>query len=58
MISNRRLFGAAAAVCALLLAYGYYLQYFDGQDPCPLCLVQRGFYYAYGAVFQIGRAHV
>ena len=57
MISNRRLFGAAAAACALLLAYGYYLQYFEGQDPCPLCLVQRGFYYAYGAVFLAAALH-
>lgn len=51
MIPNRVLFGAGAATCALLLGFGYYLQYFDGQDPCPLCLVQRGFYYAFGAVF-------
>ena len=57
MISNRALFGAGAAVCALLLAYGYYLQYFDGQDPCPLCLVQRGFYYVFGAVFLIAALH-
>ena len=46
MISNRLLFGAGVAVCALLLSTGYYLQYFQGQDPCPLCLVQRGFFYA------------
>src|SRR5687768_14795225 len=35
-----------ALVCALLLGYGYYLQYVQGLDPCPLCLVQRGFFYA------------
>jgi disulfide bond formation protein DsbB len=57
MMSNRVLFGAAAAACALLLACGYYLQYFEGQDPCPLCLVQRGFYYGYGAVFLIAALH-
>lgn len=57
MISNRFLFGAGAAVCALLLGYGYYLQYFDGQDPCPLCLVQRGFYYGFGALFFIAALH-
>ena len=39
-----------ALVCALLLGFGYYLQYVDGLDPCPLCLVQRGFYYAVMAV--------
>jgi len=57
MIPNRVLFGAGAAVCALLLAYAYYLQYFEGQDPCPLCLVQRGFFYAVGVVFLIAALH-
>ena len=53
-----RLFYAAPALaCALLLACGYYLQYFDGQDPCPLCLVQRGFYYGVMMVFTIAAAH-
>jgi len=33
-----------AAACALLLSYGFWLQYFDDQQPCPLCLIQRGFY--------------
>ena len=57
MISSRTLLGAAAAACLLLLAYGYYLQYFQDQDPCPLCLVQRGFYYACAAVFLAGAVH-
>lgn len=57
MISNRWWFGAGVAVCALLLSTGYYLQYFQGQDPCPLCLVQRGFYYAFGAVFLLAALH-
>ena len=53
---------AGALVCAGLLAYAYYLQFFEGQDPCPLCLVQRGFYYgilfalAAGALHGPGRA--
>jgi disulfide bond formation protein DsbB len=34
-----------ALACAALLAFGYYLQYVRGLDPCPLCLVQRGFFY-------------
>ena len=55
---NRRLFYAAPAlICACLLAYGYYLQYFDNQDPCPLCLVQRGFYYGMLFVFAVAALH-
>ena len=40
-----------------LLATGYYLQYFQGQDPCPLCHVQRAFYYAVGIVFLVATLH-
>jgi disulfide bond formation protein DsbB len=39
-------FALAALVCALLLAFGFYLQYGKGLEPCPLCLVQRGFFVA------------
>src|SRR5919197_5539097 len=46
-----------ALVCALLLAFGYYLQHARGLEPCPLCLVQRGFFYAVLAVFLIGALH-
>lgn len=46
-----------ALACALLLGYAYYLQYVQGLDPCPLCLVQRGFYYAVMAAFALGALH-
>ena len=46
-----------ATACALLLGYGFYLQYFDGQEPCPLCLVQRGFYFALLFVFAAAALH-
>jgi disulfide bond formation protein DsbB len=50
-------FAAGAVVCALLLGSGYYLQYVDGLDPCPLCHVQRAFYYLAGAAFLAGAVH-
>ena len=50
-MNRRMLYATPALLCACLLAYGYYLQYFDSQDPCPLCLVQRGFYYGILFVF-------
>ena len=54
-------FRAAAALgalaCAALLAFGYYLQYVQGLDPCPLCLVQRLFFYAVLAVLALGAIH-
>ena len=42
---------------AALLAFGYYLQYFEAQDPCPLCLLQRGFYYGILVVLAAGALH-
>ena len=51
--------GAAlgALTCALLLRFGYYLQYVQGLDPCPLCLVQRGFFYAVMAALATAAIH-
>jgi disulfide bond formation protein DsbB len=45
-LNSRRAFALAALACALLLAFGYFLQHVRGLEPCPLCLVQRGFFYA------------
>jgi len=50
-------FAAAAAVCALLLAFGYYLEHFQGLEPCPLCLVQRYFFFAVLATCLIAAIH-
>ena len=40
-LSNILLFIVPSA----LLAYGYYLQYVEGQEPCPLCMTQRICFY-------------
>ena len=50
-------FVLGAVFCALLLGYGFYLQYHDGQNPCPLCLVQRGFYFGLLFVFLVAAIH-
>ena len=46
MNSPRLLSALAALAGAGLLGFGYYLQYVKGLEPCPLCLVQRAFFYA------------
>ena len=56
-VSPRSAFGAGALACALLLGSGYYLQYFAGQEPCPLCLVQRVFYFGMLVTFLAGAIH-
>ncbi len=57
MSARRRLWGLGALACAALLGFGYYLQYAQGQEPCPLCLVQRGFYYGLLVVFLAAAIH-
>jgi disulfide bond formation protein DsbB len=53
----RAAFGLAALACALLLGYGYFLQHVQGLQPCPLCLVQRGFFYGVLAVSLVAVLH-
>jgi protein dithiol:quinone oxidoreductase len=41
-VRTRRLSNLAGfAVCAALLAYALYAQFYQGLDPCPLCIFQR-----------------
>lgn len=56
-LSFRQMAAVGAMVPAGLLAFGYVLQYFLGQDPCPLCLLQRGFYYGVLLVLAAGALH-
>lgn len=56
-MSQRLHFAAPAVIIAALLGYGYYLQYVDGLEPCPLCMVQRGFFYVLIAVFVAAALH-
>lgn len=53
----RLAFGLAALVCAGLLGTGYFLEHFQGQDPCPLCYVQRFFYYGVLVFCAVAAAH-
>ena len=55
--NNRAMFALGALVCAALLCFGYYLQYVQGLQPCPLCMVQRGFFYLIIAASALGAVH-
>jgi disulfide bond formation protein DsbB len=55
--SPRAGFALVALACALLLGFGYFLQYAKGLEPCPLCLLQRGFFYALLAACLVGALH-
>lgn len=48
---------AGFLACAVLLAFALYLQYYEYQDPCPLCILQRVVFIALMAVFLAGALH-
>ncbi len=48
---------ATALACIALLGYGYYLQFHDGLEPCPMCVFQRLCYMAIAAVGVVGAVH-
>ena len=55
---NPRLqFALPSLACAGLLGFGLFLQYGNGLDPCPLCLVQRGFFLLVLLVFAAAAVH-
>lgn len=39
--SPRRVLALVSAACVAMLAFGMYLQYGVGLEPCPMCIVQR-----------------
>ncbi len=56
-LPHRQLFALGALACTALLGFGYYLQYVKGLEPCPLCLVQRGFFYGVLGCLTVGALH-
>src|SRR4051812_30353431 len=44
-------------LCAGLLAYALYLQYYEYQDPCPLCILQRVIYIGLMLLFLLAGLH-
>jgi protein dithiol:quinone oxidoreductase len=44
-------------VCTGMLAFGYYLQFVAGLEPCPLCIIQRLLLFAVGVAFLAAALH-
>jgi protein dithiol:quinone oxidoreductase len=44
-------------VCAGLIGFALYLQYFQYEDPCPLCIFQRIAFMVLGVVFLVAALH-
>jgi len=56
-LSPRIVFLLTAFACASLLGYGYYLQFVEGLEPCPMCILQRICYFAIAIVSLAGAVH-
>lgn len=56
-LSARQGYLAGFLVCAGLIAFALYLQYGLGEDPCPLCMVQRIAFIVLGSVFLLAALH-
>lgn len=56
-LTTRMAFGAGALACGGLIALALYLQYHDGLDPCPLCMLQRVAFIVLGIVFLVAAIH-
>lgn len=53
----RLIFALTAASCAALLGFGYYLQFVEHLEPCPMCIFQRLCYMAIVIITLFGALH-
>lgn len=44
-------------ICAGLIGFALYLQYYEYQNPCPLCILQRAAFLALAAIFLAAAVH-
>jgi disulfide bond formation protein DsbB len=56
-MTTRLGYGLGFLVCAGLIAFAYYLEYFEHQEPCPLCMLQRVAYIDMMIVFAVAAIH-
>ena len=50
-------YGMGFLVCLALFGFALYLQYYEQQEPCPLCILQRIAFIALAAVFLVAALH-
>jgi protein dithiol:quinone oxidoreductase len=56
-MTTRLSYALGFLACAGLLAFAYYLQYFERQEPCPLCILQRVAFIDMMIVFGVAALH-
>jgi protein dithiol:quinone oxidoreductase len=56
-LNPRLLFALTAAGCGALLGFGYFLQFVEHIEPCPMCIFQRLCYMAIVLIALLGALH-
>jgi len=56
-ITPRTGYLAGFLICVVLLAFALYLQHYEYQNPCPLCILQRVAFIGLAVVFLVGALH-
>ncbi len=56
-LTPRLCYAAGFLICTGLLAFALYLQHYEFQNPCPLCILQRVAFIGLGIVFLVGAIH-
>jgi len=57
LAKRRAINGIGFLCCASMLAYAYYLEFFEGLVPCPLCVLERLMVAILGFVFLVEAVH-
>ena len=56
-MTTRLAYALGFLACAGLIAFAYYLQYVEHQEPCPLCMLQRVAFIDMMVVFGVAALH-
>jgi len=56
-LTSRRAYALGFLICLGLLGFALYLQHYEQQDPCPLCILQRIVFIVLAVVFLIAALH-
>ena len=56
-LTTRLIFALTSFVCLGLLGFGYYLQFFEHLEPCPMCIFQRLCYFGIAIIAGIAALH-
>ena len=57
LVTPRLGYALGFVVCAGLIGFAFYLQYYEYQEPCPLCILQRIAFMVLMALFLVAALH-